>query len=83
MAESPLDFGSLMAEVQFVIAALDDFTGRDGYKAVAQAVSHGQSLYARLLECRKTMRTTAEESNALQSAAELLKVRLRFYGCAV
>lgn len=83
MPENASDFGSLLMKADRAISALDDFTRRDGSRATAQAVSDGVGVYSHLLEYQRTAWMTAAENSAVQSALDMLKARLRFFGQSV
>jgi hypothetical protein len=80
MDEELAKFTDLMAEARRAGMVLDAFTMRDSAKAIARAVRDGRSVYAWLLEHQKTVRMTGAESAMLQTAVELLRARLRFFG---
>jgi hypothetical protein len=83
MTSDQSNFADLMADAHRCVIALDALMARDGAKAAAQAVRDGESVYARLLEYQKTVRMTVVESALLQTALDLLRARLRFFGEAV
>jgi predicted RNA-binding Zn ribbon-like protein len=76
-------FGELMAAASRAMRALDDLSKRDGSRASAAAVSAGMAVYSQLLEYRRTVRMTPLETSLLQSALDLLRARLRFFGESV
>lgn len=74
------DFGDLMAEAHRVMVALDGVTGRDGSRAGGEPVGEGRHVYKQLLAYRLNARMTRPEAHTLDSAVDLLKARLKFFG---
>jgi hypothetical protein len=63
MSNDRPEFADLMIEAHRAMPALDDFTKRDGSKAMNAAVNDGQRVYSQLLNSQQTSRLTMEEAN--------------------
>jgi hypothetical protein len=74
------DFNDLMAEAHRVMVALDGMTRRDGPRATSGAVGQGKHVFKQLLAYRLSARMTRPEAHILDSAVDLLKARLKFFG---
>lgn len=70
----------LMADAHRVMLALDEFTRRDGSKAMNVAVGDGMRVYSLLIDYRQSERMSVAESSLLQTAIDLVRARLRFFG---
>jgi hypothetical protein len=70
----------LIADAHRAMLALDDFTRRDGSKAMNVAVRDGMRVYSLLIDYRQSERMSVAESSLLQSAIDMLRARLRFFG---
>ncbi|MGC2618368.1 MAG: hypothetical protein WA414_04950 [Acidobacteriaceae bacterium] len=80
MTGGPYEFNELMMAAHRVIVALDGMTRRDGSGAASGPVGQGKHVYKQLLAYRFTDRMTRPEAHALDSAVDLLKTRLKFFG---
>jgi predicted regulator of Ras-like GTPase activity (Roadblock/LC7/MglB family) len=70
----------LMTDAHRAVLGLDDFTRRDGSKAMTIAIKDGMRVYSMLTDHRQTERMSAAESSLIQTAIDLLRARLRFFG---
>jgi len=59
---------------------LDNFPRRDGSRAMTVAVRDGMRVYSVLIDYRQTERMSGAEASLLQTAIDLLRARLRFFG---
>ena len=80
MGSNQPEFANLMADAHRAMLALDDVTKRDGAKATAAAVNNSQRIYLQLLDYQRTASMTKAEANTLQTALDILRARLRFFG---
>ncbi len=76
-------FPVLMTEANRAMVALDDITMRDGSKATAATVRDGLRVYSELLNYRETVRMNMADISLLQTALDMLRSRLRFFGQVV
>jgi hypothetical protein len=71
---------NLMTDAHRAVLGLDDFTQRDGSKAMSVAIRDGMNVYSLLIDYRQTERMSVAESSLVQAAIDLLRARLRFFG---
>jgi hypothetical protein len=80
MKEDQSKVADLMADAHRAMFALDDFTRRDGSRAMTVAVKDGLRVYSLLIDYRQAERMSAAESSLIQNAIDVLRARLRFFG---
>jgi hypothetical protein len=80
MGHDQSGFNDLMIEAQCAGIALDDATTNGSFATVLKTVNQGKLVYTRLLEYQRTIRMTKAEASALQTALDLLRSRLKFFG---
>ena len=80
MGDNQPNFVELMLTAHRAAIALDEVTERDSSKAKAPALDKGKRVYSQLLNYQQTAWMTAAENAAVQTALDLLKARLRFFG---
>jgi hypothetical protein len=83
MGENHTNFVELMMAAHGAAMALDDVTRQDSSQAKAPALDNGKRAYSQLLDYQQTASMTAIENVAVQTAMDMLRARLRFFGEAV
>jgi hypothetical protein len=74
------EFNDLMIEAQRAGNALEDATINGSFASVLKIVIQGKLVCTRLLEYQRTTRMTKAEASTLQTALDLLRSRLKFFG---
>jgi hypothetical protein len=80
MPAEQFNFAYLMARADRVAVALDGLSSLDGPRATAAAVNAGRRLCTDLLDYRRSVIMTQQESVALENALDALRARLNFFG---
>lgn len=76
-------FVAAMADAHRVMLVLDSHTRFDGSENTARPVDDGVRVYEQLCDYRQTVKMTLMETALLQTALDLLRARLQFFGEAV